>query len=149
MNRFVSLLLAALCLAAVTLAQPAQAQWVASQAYFGSSNSQSSTPGTIVTATINNNSTGHLNITATPTSSTGSTSGSYGGNVSIYYTWTGSNPNGTSITMTQTLESTGAAGGLGGYGVEWEQQCGGAGGVWRLLHVSHRMGPKTDARQHH
>ncbi len=95
MNRFVSLLLAALCLAAVSLAQPAQAQqgqWYRGLPYFLSSNSQSSTPGTTVTATINNSSTRHVNVTATPSSTVGSTSGSYGGSVGVYYVWWGSTP---------------------------------------------------------
>ncbi len=119
MNRFVSLLLVALCLAAVTLAQPAQAQqgkWYRGLPYFLSSNSGSSTPGTTVTATINNQTTGHLNITATPTSGNGGTSGSYGGSVSVYYVWYGGNPTQPmTLQTTLSLESTGAAGGY--YGV--------------------------------
>jgi len=117
MNRFVSLLLVALSLAAVGLAQPAQAQWVRGLPYFLNSNSQSSTPGTTVTASINNNSTGHINITAAPSSTVGSTSGSYGGSVGVYYVWSGSTPT-SAMTLTTTLgvESTGAAGGAGGYG---------------------------------
>ncbi len=86
MNRFVSLLLAALSLAAVSLAQPAQAQWAMGKPYFGSNNSQSSNVGTSITAVINGGTTGHLNITATPTSDSEGTSGSYSGNVNVAYT---------------------------------------------------------------
>lgn len=113
MNRFVSLLLAALCLAAVSLAQPAQAQWTMGKPYFGSGNTQSSQPGTSVTATINTSTTGHLNITSTPINASPgySTGGTYNGNVSVGYTWTGNNPNGTAIATTQSLEATGASNG--------------------------------------
>jgi len=124
MNRFVSLLPAALALVAIGLAQPAQAQWSRGLPYFLSSNSQSSTPGTTVTAVINNSSTGHVNVTATPTSSTGSTSGSYGGSVGVYYSWLGNNPT-QSVTMTSTvsLEASGTPGSY--YGVSGSSNAGG------------------------
>lgn len=82
MNRFVSLLLVAFCLAAVSLVQPAhaqQAKWYKGLAYFDHNNSQSSQPGTAITAAINN---GYFDAGVTP--STKTQSASIGGNTSAY-----------------------------------------------------------------
>jgi len=110
MNRFVSLLLAA-----VSLAQPAQAQWVKGQAYFGTNNSQNSAAGTTITATLNTNkaSNGHVNITATPGQYPYySTSGNYGGSVGVNYVWTGGTlTQAMVLSTTQSLEATGASNG--------------------------------------
>lgn len=117
MNRFVSLLLVALCLAAVSLTQPAQAQqaqWHRGLPYFLNSNTQSSSYGTDVTTSVNSSGTGHLNITATPTNSYPgySTNGSYSGSVGVYYVWGGGNiMSGMTLTTTQSLEASGTSDG--------------------------------------
>ncbi len=112
MNRPIFLLLVALSLAAVSLAQPAQAQqakWYKGLPYFFNGNSQTSQPGTVITATINNNTTGHLNITATPTSGSYGTGGTYSGSVGVYYVWGGGSiTSAMLLTTTQSLEDTGA-----------------------------------------
>lgn len=111
MNRFVSLLLVAFSLAAVSLARPAQAQWVKGLPYFLNGNTQSKQPGTDITAVINGATTGHINITSTPINSSPgyTTGGTYNGSVGVYYVWSGSNPtqSGT-LTTTQSYEATGA-----------------------------------------
>ena len=89
MNRFVSLLLVALCLAAVSLAQPAQAQnapgqWLRGLPYYFNSNTQSG--GNVATSPV-----GHINITSTPVPGYPgyNAGGSYSGSVGINYVWAG------------------------------------------------------------
>jgi hypothetical protein len=87
MNRFVSLLLAALCLAAVSLAQPAQAYWTKGRTYYPSTNSAPTQYGN---TTISQDPTGTVTITSSPPGYGFTAGGSYGGNVNQEYTWTGS-----------------------------------------------------------
>lgn len=87
MNRFVSLLLVGLSLAAISLAQPAQAQWSKGQPYYDSHNTQTASPNTIIVTTP----VGAIDILST-TSSTPTgyfASGSYSGNVNVDCTWAG------------------------------------------------------------
>lgn len=86
MNRLVSLLLVALSLAAVGLAQPAHAQWTADKPYFVKSNDSNPDKNTVITAKD-----GVLTITATPdnTAVGHNTAGSYSGTVAVDFKWTG------------------------------------------------------------
>ena len=101
MNRFVSLLLVALCLAAVTLAQPAQAQWVQGSLYYDKSN--------FATLDDNNNTTlttkpiGCVTLTSTPKGGYYGTNawGNLGGIIHQDYLWSGDPKSpGTSLTST-------------------------------------------------
>lgn len=86
MNRFVSLLLAALSLAAVSLAQPAQAQWKKGQPYYDSHNT---VPTQDLTTTITTTPIGTVTITSSPPGYPFSSGGSFSGNVDVDYTWAG------------------------------------------------------------
>lgn len=87
MNRFVSLLLAALSLAAVSLAQPAHAQWTKGVTYYPSDNpTPTQDPfGTTITMTP----TGTVTIKSSPPGYPFTASGSFSGRVNQKYTWTG------------------------------------------------------------
>ena len=87
MNRFVSLLLVALCLAAVSLAQPAHAQWTKGTAYYDPSSTLSKDANT----TFTNTPVGSITLTSTPTGGYYGTNaaGSYNGILDQPYVWTG------------------------------------------------------------
>ena len=107
MNRLVSLLLVASSLAAVSLAQPAQAQqghWIKGLPYYFNDNTQSG--GNVTTSPV-----GHINITSTPVPGFPgyNAGGYYTGNVGIYYVWWGGNPTSAMrLTTPLSCEATGA-----------------------------------------
>ncbi len=113
MNRFVSLLPAALCLAAVSLAQPAQAQWVKGQAYYGQENTFSHDANTT------SSTTGVGDITLTSISPGGryssiNTAGSYNASFIQPYTWTGApNSPGSGFVYSDTYAVSGSCTGAG------------------------------------
>jgi len=116
MNRFVSLLLVALSLAAVGLAQPAQAQWVKGLPFYDHSNSHSAQPATIITSETP---VGYINITAAPTSDYNygeyGTGGTYTGSVCVNYVWIGGSLTKAMVLSTsQSSEATGAGNGTSG-----------------------------------
>lgn len=86
MNRFVSLLLTALCLVAVSLAQPAQAYWTKGKPYYDAHNAAPTQSGN---TTITTDPIGTVTIVSSPPGYPFSADGSYGGNVDVDYTWTG------------------------------------------------------------
>lgn len=115
MNRFVSLLLVALSLAAVTLAQPAHAQWVKGQAYYSSQDATAFSHD----ANTTHSTTGVGDMTLTSISPGGryssiNTAGSYNNTVNQPYTWTGaSSPVGTSFVYSDTYAVSGSCTGAG------------------------------------
>lgn len=86
MNRFVSLLLVALSLAAVSLAKPAHAQWKLGQAYYKNITGSHDANTTLKTTPV-----GSITLTSTSTPGYNSlnAAGSYGCIVKADYIWTG------------------------------------------------------------
>ena len=86
MNRYAFLLPVALSLAAISLAQPAHAQWVKGRTYYDTKNTTQSLDAY---STITTDPVGTVKITANPPGYPYSSSGKFGGIVLQDYTWTG------------------------------------------------------------